>query len=127
LKLYEIENYLEKKVRRKDHDKGYYIFFTNGVWTSNVGFYYHIGNEITCDDWEEYVEPKEKKVKRFWKWAVQTESGLHYSSDFYVDDDGKDANGNYGYSCDWETSKKKKCENDFIDCVLVDGKWELEG
>jgi len=126
MKLYEIPNYLEKKVRRKDHDEGYYIYFNNGAWLSETGFHYHIGDELNCNDWEEYVENPQRK--RFWKWVIQEERGgrcFSYSS--YLDENGLDTGTGNLLNSNWTLYKKKKCENDFIDCVLVDGKWELEG
>jgi len=70
MKLYEIPNYLEKKVRRPLWNYNSYIYFKNGIWLDFNEKYYNLDIEdINRIDWEEYQEPKKKKkltMYRYW-------------------------------------------------------------
>lgn len=64
-KLYEIANFLDKKVRRKGwKDPAEYIYYRNGNFYCEDGIFYtgiSAWQMFVTDDWEEYVEPKPKK------------------------------------------------------------------
>lgn len=63
MKLYEIQDYLNKKVRRNHWSPGDYICFDKGIWVDENGTQYPMSATlIGVNDWEEYREPK-RKVK----------------------------------------------------------------
>lgn len=126
MKLYQIPNYLDKKIAKNNSfpRNFQYIYFKNGIWKDQDGVVYYITSfEIEHNDWEEYKGHPQRK--RFWEWKVHPLSSVARSSGVYLDDDGKPSDSKVIYK-DWDLIKKKKIENDFIDCILVDGKWELE-
>jgi hypothetical protein len=73
-KLYEIENYLEKKVRRKDWKaKDFYIYFKDGLWFDYENEYFFIVGDFEGDDWEEYIEAN-PHVKKYVKLPIPIEA-----------------------------------------------------
>jgi len=94
MKLFEIENYLQKKVRRKSHDEGYFLIFKNGFWYNpQYNFNYNIIGEVEEDDWEEYAEPKEKTVKRYWQWIVDHDDLGFIATARFFDDELRPSRG----------------------------------
>lgn len=66
MKTYEIENFINKRLRRKCWSKGSYIYFngTNWLWNSSswtITFGY-LEQFFAMDDWEEFTPPKKIKV-----------------------------------------------------------------
>lgn len=90
MKLYEIENYLEKKVRFKDHDEGFYIYFEKGYWLKSTGKHFYMSPiEVEYGNWEEYIESEAPKVKRLWKF-IKKNGGYQETVSYYDDNDVKD-------------------------------------
>ena len=116
MKLYEIENFLDKKVRCADWFALDYIAFDKrlGCWRwNNSGDEFIMRGEIGEARWEEYVEPK----KRYWLWRVDIGYGWYKNTKYY-DDNGVNTHGllwdNTGTKM-WADIKKIKIEGDFID------------
>ena len=65
-KLYEIEDYLKKKVAITSWVKTAYIYFKNGVWYDHNDDIYPFDKwEIEDSIWYEYEEPKKEAVPIF--------------------------------------------------------------
>ena len=60
-----------------------------------------------------YVCTEPKKLKRFWQWAIKTNT-CWFKEVFYLDDRGRDTSGKIHYY-EWNTFEKQKCENEFIE------------
>ena len=113
MKLYEIENYLKKKLRYRRHIKDHYIYFKNGYWVNHKGqTFYMSPEESEATEWEEYTEPDPPKVKRYWLWIIK--SHYVYKTGQYVDADGRASNGEI-YAGYWYKSEKIKSENEWVE------------
>jgi hypothetical protein len=114
-KLYEIENYLEKKIRKTTWARKEFILFNprRGVWYNQSNKIYSIdASDIEHDNWEEYTEPETPKVRRLWQWIIYNKDG--YRPDQYLDDSGVTCSG-LNLSSVWEKISKVKIEKEWIE------------
>lgn len=68
MKLYEIENFISKKLRRKMWPSDDYIYYRTARLYSPTGLPYSpldYWSIFEANDWEEYVEPKRKQKKKY--------------------------------------------------------------
>lgn len=118
MKLYEIPDYLNKKLRLRSWVTDDYIYFKNGCWYNDHDQLYHLMLDLAdYPGWEEYIPAKKKVTKRFWMWAVKYNGHFRILDDgnFY-DDSGRSSDGNpFTFKFDWENMIKIKLENCYID------------
>jgi hypothetical protein len=114
VKFFELDLSNSRKVRKNTWDKEYYLYV-------NINHYLvdGYGTEPSFDidqtnDWEYYVEPKQKK--KYWLWKV-TRTALPdkwFKTDVYLDEEGLDTSG-INFWKDWKSMPKIKCEDDFVE------------
>jgi hypothetical protein len=113
MRLYEIPDYLNKKITNKTYNSGSYIYFKNGVWfNQNESVVSFSRYEPEDDGWIEYIEPKE--VKRYWKWIATTPDGSLVECNDYLDANAISAEGAQYFSSIVK-SKKWKISSMWVD------------
>ena len=75
MKLYEIPDFLNKKVRRKCWDKGKYCYYQN-IWVGDA----HHRDFWECDDWEVFFE-ESKKITLF-RYTYKRKEGWYTQSEW---------------------------------------------
>lgn len=121
MRIFEIENYLSKKIRLLGWGEGEYIYFNRGFWYFKDGKFYNIDQyEYDSHNWEEYKE--QEKPKRFWKWILREKNDLNdlvdimfYEDRAFIDDKGKMTDGTCFHGEVWDAMEKQKLVNNWIE------------
>lgn len=114
MRIFEIENYLNKKIRLLDWGEGEYIYFSKGFWYFENGKFYNIDPyEYDNNNWEEYKE--QEKPRRFFKWILRESLMMFYEHRAFIDDRGKMTDGTFFHEEAWNAMDKQKLVNEWIE------------